>query len=60
MDDTNSNVQMSYDQDLENLSFNVWTSVFRILVPRNGNLAEYEQVLDYFTSATDNAERKHK
>ena len=44
--------------DVTSLPSDMRTSVFRIVL-RNGDLAEYEQILDYFTSATDNAERKH-
>jgi puromycin-sensitive aminopeptidase len=44
--------------DVSSLPSDMRASVFRIVL-LNGGLVEYEQILDYFTSATDNAERKH-
>jgi len=44
--------------DMQSLPSDMRTSVFKIVL-KNGGDAEYEQVLSYFDTATDNAERKH-
>ena len=44
--------------DMANLPSDMRPYVFKIVL-KNGGLKEYEQVLSYFTTATDNAERKH-
>ena len=44
--------------DVASLPSDMRTSVFRIVL-KNGGVAEYESILKYFDTATDNAERKH-
>jgi len=44
--------------DVQSLPSDMRTSVFKIIV-KNGGEREYEQVLAYYDTATDNAERKH-
>ena len=44
--------------DVKSLPSDLKTSVFRIVL-KNGGIREYEQVLAYFDTATDSAERKH-
>jgi puromycin-sensitive aminopeptidase len=44
--------------DVVSLPSDMRTSVFRIVL-KNGGEAEYDQVLNYFHTASDNAERKH-
>jgi len=44
--------------DVTALPSDLKTGVFEIYV-KNGDIQEYEEVLAYFDSATDNAERKH-
>jgi puromycin-sensitive aminopeptidase len=44
--------------DVASLPSDMRTSVFKIVL-KNGGVKEYEQVLSYFDTATDNAERKH-
>ena len=44
--------------DVKSLPSDLRTPVFKIVL-KNGSTAEYEKVLSYFTTATDNAERKH-
>jgi aminopeptidase N len=44
--------------DVVSLPSDLKTGVFGIYV-KNGGIKEYEEILSYFDSATDNAERKH-
>jgi puromycin-sensitive aminopeptidase len=44
--------------DVQSLPSDMRTPVFQIVV-QNGGVKEYEQVLAYFDTATDSAERKH-
>jgi len=44
--------------DMESLPSDMRTSVFKIVL-QNGSETEYNQVLSYFDTASDNAERKH-
>lgn len=46
------------NNDVESLPSDMRTSVFKIVL-KNGGITEYEQVLSYFDTASDNAERKH-
>lgn len=44
--------------DMQSLPSDMRTSVFKIVL-KNGGEKEYEQILSYFDTASDNAERKH-
>ena len=44
--------------DVKSLPSDMRTPVFKIVL-KNGSTTEYEQVLSYFTTSSDNAERKH-